>query len=299
MSERESIAGVRLSHPDKELFPDAGFTKRDIAGYYKSIADRVLPHVANRPLTVVRCPDGSQGECFYQKHVTDALPDAVEGVAIREKGGTRQYICVSDLSGVIALVQMGALEMHTWGSRTDDPDKPDQLVFDLDPGEDVEWSYVLDGARRVRDLLEEIGLTSFLKTSGGKGLHVVLPVERRLTWDEAKEFAKAVARRLAHDEPERYVATVSKSERKGRVYVDYLRNSRGATSVIAYGLRAKSGAPVSTPLRWDELKPSLRSDKYNLANLNRRLSRLDEDPWDGFFDIRQRIPKDAAKTLSS
>ncbi|MEA3365610.1 MAG: non-homologous end-joining DNA ligase [Candidatus Hydrogenedentes bacterium] len=249
MGKRETVAGISLSHPDKELFPKIAITKRDLAEYYESLADRVLPHVIHRPLTVVRCPEGRKEDCFYQKHVTDALPNAVNGVSIREKGGARQYICVSDLKGVIALVQMGALEMHTWGSRTDAPEKPDRLVFDLDPGEDVAWSQVIEAAKRVRVMLQNTNLESFVKTTGGKGLHVVVPIERRITWDKAKEFRKAVAARLAKENPDQYVATSSKSERQGRVYVDYLRNSRGATWVIPYGVRAKPGAPVSTPLR--------------------------------------------------
>lgn len=297
MSNRETIAGVNLSHPGKEFFPEAGVSKRDLAAYYESVADWVLPHVVNRPLTVVRCPEGRTGECFYQKHVTDALPDTVKGVPIREKGGVREYICVSDLKGVIALVQMGALEMHTWGSRTDAPEKPDRLVFDLDPGEGVAWPQVIEAAKRVRTLLQKVKLESFVKTTGGKGLHVVVPIERRITWDEGKEFAKAVAEHLAKEQPDRYVATSSKSRRHGRVYVDYLRNSRGATWVIPYGVRAKQGAPVSAPLRWDELKPSIRSDYYSVENLPKRLSSLKNDPWKNFFALRQRISASTAENL--
>lgn len=297
MRNRETIAGVRLSHPDKEFFPEAGVSKRDLAAYYESVAEWVLPHVVNRPLTVVRCPEGRTGECFYQKHVTDTLPDTVKGVPIHEKGGVRQYICVSDLKGVIALVQMGALEMHTWGSRTDAPEKPDRLVFDLDPGEGVAWPQVIEAAKRVRTLLQKMNLESFVKTTGGKGLHVVVPIERRIRWDEAKEFAKAVAEHLAKEQPDRYVATSSKSRRRGRVYVDYLRNSRGAAWVIPYGVRAKQGAPVSAPLRWDELKPSIRSDYYSVENLPKRLRSLKNDPWENFFEPRQRISASTAENL--
>lgn len=287
----EVIAGVRLTHPEKVLYKDQGLTKHDLAAFYEEIADWILPHVAGRPLTVVRCPEGHDGQCFYQKHVGDNLPEAIEGVRIKEKNSQATYIVIENIAGLIGLAQMGVLEIHPWGSRADDPDKPDRLVFDLDPGPDVDWSAIVRGARLMRDRLESLGLVGYVKTSGGKGLHVVVPITRRSSWDQAKDFAHALADAVVRDDPDHYIATMSKSKRKGKIFIDYLRNARGATSVAAYSTRARSGATVSTPLRWDELSESTDPAGYRVENLPRRLASLKGDPWDGFFEVRQSITR--------
>ncbi len=286
------VAGVRLTHPDRVLYPEQGLTKADLAEYYERIADWILPYVVDRPLTLVRCPDGQAGECFYQKHLTGSMPDAVQGVMIEEKGKRKEYVMVGDLAGLVSLVQMGVLEMHPWPAKKDKLERPDYLVFDLDPGEGIEWKAVVEGARELRSRLEEVGLSTFLRTSGGKGLHVVVPIQRRNTWDEAKQFAKSVADTLSREAPDRYIATMSKAKRRGKVYIDYLRNQRGATAIACYSTRARTGAPVAVPLAWDELSARTRADMYHVTNLQKRLSKLSRDPWEGFFSQRQSITRE-------
>jgi bifunctional non-homologous end joining protein LigD len=288
-SSSDSVAGVHLTNPGRVLYPEQGITKRDLAAFYESIAEWVLPYIVDRPLTLVRCPKGSGGHCFYQKHLTESMPAALRGVFIEEKKKREEYVVVDDLAGLISLVQMGVLEMHPWPARTDDLDHPDQFVFDLDPGEGTTWGDVVQGARDVRDRLGRHGLESFLRTSGGKGLHVVAPLNRRNTWDEFKEFAKSVAVEMENAAPGRYTSNMSKSKRRGKIFVDYLRNQRGATAIASYSTRAREGAPVATPVRWDELSPKLAADKYTVENLPRRLSSLKSDPWEKFFTMTQSI----------
>ncbi len=298
MAAATTIAGVELSHPDKILFAGQGLTKAELAGYFVEVADWLLPHVAGRPLSVVRCPEGHGSHCFYQKHLRDSMPDAIGGVEIEEKdGGTAKYLVVHDVSGLVALAQLGVLEIHPWGAREDRVDRPDRLIFDLDPGPDVSWSRVLDAARTIHDRLGELGLRSFVKTSGGKGLHVVVPIARRSTWEAAREFTRAVAGGVVEADPEHFVATMSKSKRGGKIFIDYLRNSRGATSVAPYSTRAKDGAPVSTPLSWDELGGVEGAAAYRVDNILRRLAALESDPWAGFFDVHQSITKEMREAV--
>ncbi|MCC6713130.1 MAG: DNA ligase D [Candidatus Dadabacteria bacterium] len=285
----DTVAGVHLTHPDRVLYPDQGLTKAELARFYADIADWILPHVVNRPLTIVRCPGGSQGQCFYQKNVGEGLPEAIHGVFIEGKEADRTYITIKDLKGLISLVQIGVLEIHPWGSRIDKLERPDRMVFDLDPGEGVSYPDVVGAAFKIRDILDGLGLRSFVKTSGGKGLHVVVPLQRRSGWDEMKSFSKAVADKMVELEPAKYIATMSKAKRKGKIFIDYLRNNRDATAVAAYSTRARKGAPVSAPITWDELSPDLAPNKYNVANLRARLSSLKEDPWKDFFTTRQSI----------
>lgn len=291
------IAGVKLTNPDRVLYPDLGITKTELAEFYERIAEWILPHVADRPLTLVRCPEGYDKECFYQKHLTDSMPENVHGVRIKEKDSEELYVVIRDLPGLISLVQMGVLEIHLWGCHEDKVERPDLLVFDLDPAPGVDWEAVIDGARLVRDYLDELGLRSFVKTSGGKGFHVMAPLVRRSSWDELKAFAGAIAEDIAEKESGKYVATMSKSKRRGKIFIDYFRNSRGATNVAAYSTRARKGAPVSTPISWDELSPKLTSDAYTVRNLLQRLSSLKQDPWRGFFEIRQSITKEMKERL--
>jgi bifunctional non-homologous end joining protein LigD len=295
------VAGVRLSNPGRVLFPEEGLTKQGLAEFYEHIADWVLPHVVDRPLSLVRCPRGRQHTCFFQKHLTESMPDALRGVDIMEKDETTVYVAIDDLQGLISLVQMGVLEIHPWGSRTDQVERPDRLVFDLDPAEDVNWNRVIAAAKEVRQRLEEIGLESFVRTSGGKGLHVVVPLRRRAGWDETKDFAHALALEMTRQSPERYVSTVSKAKRKGKILVDYLRNGRGATAVASYSTRARAGAPVATPLRWNELSAKITAAHFTVANLPKRLASLRGDPWEGFFSPRQSLTqtmvRDARKQL--
>lgn len=283
------IAGVKLTNPARVFYPGVGITKDELARFYEEIAGWVLPRVAGRPLTMVRCPEGQAGECFYQKHLNETMPPTLKGIDIREKDAVETYLYLDDLPGLISLVQLGVLEFHPWGSRVEDLERPDLMIFDLDPGEGVAGEAVADCARLLRDRLAALGLTGFLKTTGGKGLHVVAPLVPRAGWEEVKEFARAVAEDAASSDPRRYLATMSKAKRRGRIYIDYLRNARGATAVAAYSTRARPGAPVSTPLRWDELAAGLPSHAYTIRNLPRRLAQLKEDPWGGLEEARQPI----------
>lgn len=283
------VAGVTLSHPERVLFPEMGITKQDLAEYYAAVAEWMLPQIVDRPLTLVRCPAGRTGQCFYQKHLKDSLPEALRGVKIKEKSGTDEYPVVDDLAGLVSLVQMGVLEMHPWPARADDVETPDRIVMDLDPGEGVEWKSVVTAAREMRDLLGELGLESFVRTSGGKGLHVVAPLSRRNSWDQLKTFAHALADTMERAAPDRYIATMSKEKRRGKIYVDYLRNQRGATAIASYSTRARAGAPVATPLTWQELTARIKPNGFTVENLPKRLAKLKADPWDEFFNIRQSI----------
>ncbi|HVT15294.1 MAG TPA: DNA ligase D [Thermoanaerobaculia bacterium] len=283
------LSGVRLTHPDKVLYPDRGFTKLDLALYYERVAGWILPHLSDRPLTLVRCPEGQAGECFYQKHMTSQFPSSIRRVDVEEEGKTVPYGAVDSLPGLIGLVQMGVLELHVWGAHRDQIERPDYLVLDLDPDEGLEWERIVEGALLLRDLLAATGLRSFLKTTGGKGLHVVLPLARRHSWDEAKAFTKAVADGLVAAEPDRYTSNMSKARRKGKIFVDYLRNGRGATSIAPYSTRARPGAPVSTPLDWAELDTPVRANTFTIETLPRRLEALAADPWADFAKVKQSI----------
>jgi bifunctional non-homologous end joining protein LigD len=281
------LEGARLTHPDRVLWEDEGVTKLGLAEFYTEIADQILPHVVNRPLSLLRCPGGSRKECFFQKHAWAGLDDdLVQQVMV----GEDEAVAIQDLAGLIALVQAGVLEIHPWGSTLTNPERPDRIVFDLDPGEGVGWDAVVQGAVDVRDHLQGFDLESFVKTSGGKGLHVVVPVRPRASWDEAKAFAAGVASAMTKASPALYTDTMAKRARTGRIFIDYLRNGRGATAVAAYSTRVRTGAPVSTPVSWDEL-PSVRSGaQYRVGNLAARLSHLNRDPWNGFDRVDQVLP---------
>jgi len=283
---------TRLTSPDKLLYRDAGITKQRVAEYYRNVAPLLLPEVARRPLSLLRCPGGIDGQCFFQKHHADALGDGVHGVPIREKDGdTEEYLYIEGVEGLLDLVQMNTIELHPWGARIDDLEHPDRLVFDLDPGEGVGWSDMRAAARDVRARLEQAGLRSFLRLSGGKGLHVVVPIRPGPGWDEAKGFCEAFADAMAMQSPDRYVATASKAKRRGVIFIDWLRNGRGATSVASWSLRARASTGVAVPLRWDELGRVNGGDHYTLERALRRAARLRTDPWGGWAEAAdQQLP---------
>jgi bifunctional non-homologous end joining protein LigD len=278
---------VRFSHPDRIYWTDLEITKQQLADYYTSVWDYMAPHVTARPLALVRCPAGVGNQCFFQKHAAAGLTDE-RIYRVKDKKG-EELIYIKDLDGLLTLVQAGVLEIHVWGSTVDDIEHCNRMVFDLDPGDDVTWSAVIDAARELRERLEAIGLECFLKTSGGKGLHVVVPVDGA-DWDTTRTFARALTLAVAADHPDRYVAKMTKSLRHGRIFIDYLRNGRGATAVVAYSTRARPGAPVSAPVGWDELGPDLTPTKFTLLNIGRRLARLPKDPWADMARVRQRLP---------
>jgi bifunctional non-homologous end joining protein LigD len=283
------IAGVRFTNPEKILYPGQGLTKRDLGVYYSRIVDWILPHISNRPLTLVRCPEGSAKQCFYQKHVNDQFPKSVYRVEVEEGKETVPYGAVDSLAGILSMVQMGVLELHIWGAHRDKIEQPDYVVFDLDPDEGLAWERVVEGAITTRDFLTEIGLQTFLKTTGGKGLHVVAPLTRRADWDEVKAFTKAVAEALVAREPKKYTSKLPKADRKGKVFIDYLRNGRGATSIAPFSTRARAGAPVSATLFWEELETDVRANTWTVQNLPDRLESLPGDPWADFTKVRQSI----------
>jgi len=284
------VAGVRISHPDRVVYGESGITKLEVAEYYALVWPLMEPHVSGRPLTLVRCPDGSDGGCFYQKHVESGFSRTVGKVTIREDGGPAVYPAVDSLAGLLGLVQMGTLEIHAWGSPISSVELPDTIVFDLDPGPDVAWERVPAAAHRLHDLLGGLGLASYVKTSGGKGLHVVVPLVPRVSWDQVKAFAKALADTVADAQPEAFTTNMSKAKRNGRIFIDYLRNGRGATSVVAYSLRARAGAPVSAPVRWDQLGKDLHPDSITLRNAAEWLGALRGDPWVGYQEARRPLP---------
>ncbi|HVX13653.1 MAG TPA: DNA ligase D [Pirellulales bacterium] len=283
------VAGVRLSHPDKVLYPEDGITKFEIARYYEQVASWMLPHAEKRLLAIVRCPNGRAKPCFFQKHPSEGVSDHFLRVEVDETEKSEEYIAVHNAKGLVALAQMGALEIHVWGSKIDRLEKPDRLVFDLDPDPQVAWPRVIIAAKEVRLLLEELGLTSFVKTTGGKGLHIVVPIERRTSWDDAKDFCHAVASFMTAAAPNRYVDNMRKAARKGKIFIDYLRNARNATSVAAYSTRARPGAAVSVPVPWEELDELRTPDHFNVRNVPARLAALKQDPWAAMLTTRQSI----------
>jgi bifunctional non-homologous end joining protein LigD len=284
------LGGVRLTSPEKVLYPEQGITKRELAEYYLAVADVMLPHVAGRPMTMVRCPTGRAKKCFYQRHAGSGVPPELKQVDIAGFEESGAYLYIEDARGLVALVQMGVLEIHPWNARVDRTDRPDRIIFDLDPGEGLAFADVVASAQEVRALLQDLSLTSFPKTTGGKGLHVVVPIERRAEWREVKSFAKAIGDRLAAAAPERYLTRMSIAERRGRIFVDYLRNDPTATAVAPYSTRSRAGAPVSVPLTWDEVVPALDPAAFNLRTVPERVRTLTADPWAGIADLRQRIP---------
>jgi bifunctional non-homologous end joining protein LigD len=285
----EQFAGVRLTSPEKILYPHEGITKLEFAAYYQTMAEWILPHIGNRPLVLTRCPDGQENSCFYQKHPGPGTPETFKRFPIREKTKTDDYVIVDDVAGLISLAQIGSLEIHAWGSRTDKLEFPDRLIFDLDPDPKLEWKDVVHSARQVRAFLQELGLESFVKTTGGKGLHLVVPIDRRHEWDEAKTFCKQVAEAIVSADPRHYTATMSKAARHGKIFIDYFRNDRGATAVIPYSPRARPRAPVSVPLAWDELSTRIRSDHFTIRTIAKRLASLRQDPWKGMASHRQGL----------
>ena len=280
---------LKITNPDKVLYPEAGIRKRELFDYYTMVAERMLPHVANRPLVLVRCPNGHTQQCFFQKHPGKGTPDTLRSIEIVESDGPADYSVLDDLDGLLALPQLGALEIHTWGSRANDAERPDILVFDLDPDPAVGWPPVVACANRLRSLFESVKLESFVKTTGGKGLHVCVPVEPDLDWEVIKPFCERVAEELVGESPDKYVSTVSKAKRRGKIFIDYLRNGRGATFIAPYSTRARPNCPVAVPLEWDELDALSKPDFYTLRNLKDRLSKLKKDPFERLVQVKQRL----------
>ena len=281
---------VRLTHPDRVYWPDVGLTKEGLADYYAQVWRHMAPFVTGRPLALVRCPEGIDGPHFFQKHPWKGLDRNILEVADPKAKEEAPYLAIRDLDGLTALVQGAALEIHPFGATVADWERPDVLTMDLDPGDDVPWGDVIAAAGEVRERLEQKGLSTFLKTSGGKGLHVCAPLKAKADWSALKAFTKRMAEEMAADSPERFVATITKSKRKGRILIDYLRNQRGATAVAPYSTRARPGAPVSMPLAWEELGEAIGPQHFNVGNALARLMNLGHDPWGDFRAAAVPLP---------
>jgi bifunctional non-homologous end joining protein LigD len=288
-------AEVSVTHPDRVFWPATGQTKRDLIAYYEKVADWMLPHVVGRPIAMLRCPEGvedpvSEGgrPCFFHKHPGPDFPGPFQRVEVVESGGPTEYLTVIEARSLTALAQMGVLEIHVWGSTWPDIEHPDMVVFDLDPDSALPWHAVADGSRLVRDTLGALGLDSFVKTTGGKGLHVVAPILPSETWQVVHDLARAVAGAVVAQAPDRYTDNMSKAKRQGKIFIDYVRNNRGSTSIAPYSSRARERATVAVPLRWSELSGRIRPDTYTIADLPARLRRLKSDPWESYFDVRKR-----------
>lgn len=278
---------VRFTHPERTYWTDPDITKRDLADYYTSVWDLIEPHVVNRPLALVRCPDGIKGQCFFQKHAAAGMTS--DHIKRHKDQEGEELIYIDDLDGLLTMVQSGVLEIHVWGSTVGDVEHANRLVFDFDPGDGVPWAAVNKAARELRERLADLKLTSFVKTTGGKGLHVVVPTSGT-PWDDTKDFAHAMVLAMEADAPDKYVSKMTKSIRGGKIFLDYLRNGRGATAIVAYSTRARAGATVSVPVDWDELGPKLTPDKFTVLNIGKRLASLKTDPWAGIGKVKQKLP---------
>lgn len=284
----QTVALPNLSSPERIVYPDAKLTKQDVYDYYSAIAPRLLDDMGSRLLSVVRCPGGIEGQHFFQKHLGTGFGEAIHQQLIVENDGDKaKYFYVDDLAGLLSLVQMNAIEFHPWGSRAGDLEHPDRLVFDLDPDTGITWNAVKASARELRDRLGELGLQSFPRLTGGKGVHLVVPIAPRYPWPQVRTFCETFAATLATQTPERYVATMSKAKRKGRIFIDWLRNGRGATAIASWSLRARTGAPVAMPVTWEELARVRKPDKYRLREA---LERRNEKIWDDTAARAQTLP---------
>ncbi|MBY3088825.1 DNA polymerase domain-containing protein [Rhizobium laguerreae] len=279
------VSDVSLTNPDRLYWPDEGFTKQALADYYAAVWSFIAPYIVNRPLALLRLPDGIKShQRFFQKHAWKGMNSHIEEIADPQDADGEKLLRIADFNGLVALVQSAALEIHPWGTTADNWETPDMITMDLDPSEDVAWSAVISAALELKTRLEARGLAAFVKTSGGKGLHVVTPLAPKAGWAEVKDFAHSLAESMSADTPEKYLATATKAKRGGHIYIDYLRNGRGNTAVAAYSTRAQSGAPVSMPLDWSELNEVSGPAAFTLGNVPGRLETQPRDPWGNFFD---------------
>ena len=289
------VHGQRLTSPEKLLWPEAGLTKLDLATYFDEFGDRLLPFVKGRPLSIVRCPEGHESECFFQKHHNPSTPDTIETVKIREKdGGSADYLIIRNRAGILGAAQIGGMELHVWGSREDSLEKPERMVFDLDPDEGLDFTHVKKAATELRDVLDSVGLKSFPLLTGGKGIHVIVPIARTQDWAAVKSFCHGLAQMVAKASPDRYVAQASKAKRKGRIFLDWLRNERGSTAIAPFSPRRRPNAPVATPVSWKELLDFDDAAAFTITTIGNRLAKLRSDPWKGYAQASRQALKSAA-----
>jgi bifunctional non-homologous end joining protein LigD len=290
-----TVAGIRISHPDRVIYPDLGISKLELARYYERIGDWILPHVAGRPLTLVHCPTGVSGACHYLKHAKAWGPNALRRVRIQEKTKIGEYLVADSIEAVVSLAQMGIVEIHTWNSTADDVEHPNRLVWDLDPGPKVSWNQIVQAADLVRRVLETLGLESWVKTTGGRGLHVVVPLKPKRDTSFCLEFSRAVSEAIEQSDPRTFTTTFAKAGRERKILIDYLRNNRTNTSVCAFSSRARAGARVSMPLDWNDLKDG--PDRWTLLTVPKRLARLRRDPWKNYWKSAQELSDSSRAAL--
>jgi bifunctional non-homologous end joining protein LigD len=288
------VRGIRISHPDRIIYPRLEFSKLDLVRYYERVGDAMLPHVIDRPLTLVHCPDGLNAPCNYMRHRKVWGPDVLRRITIREKTKVGEYLVVDDIEGVIALAQIGVVEIHTWNSTSKDIERPNRLVWDFDPGPKTPWADVVKSAKAIRELLETLGLQSWLKTTGGHGLHVVVPIVPHRQWDECLDFARAVASALAATDRSLYTITFAKQGREAKILIDYLRNNRTNTSVCAYSARARESATVSMPIDWSQLSTRLKPERFTVETVGRKAL---ADSWKDYWKAKQKISKAAFEAI--
>lgn len=283
--------GVQITHRERVIFPDSGQTKGALADYYEAIAPIMLPFAVQRPVSLVRCPQGRAKKCFFQRHDTGGFGDAVKQVPIREKDGRiDSYLYIEDAKGLLQCMQMGTIEFHGWGSRCSDVEAPDRMIFDLDPDEGVAFGEVKKAALDIRERLSGHGLVSFAMLSGGKGVHVVVPLTPGHSWEAHKEFASGLADELSLSAPGRFTATMSKARRKGRIFIDWLRNQRGNTSILPYSARARKGAPVAAPVAWDELAGTKSAGAFTIDDAGELIARSRSNSLSGWGIADQKLP---------
>lgn len=279
---------LQITHPEKVYFAESELRKIDLIEYYLRVAPLMLPHIAGRPLMIARCPEGTAKTCFFQKHWTPGFPEAIRKVKV--KGEAKPFIGVDSAEGLISLAQIGCLEIHCWNSHFESLERPDQWVFDIDPDSKVRWEEVALTAVKFKKSLDKLGLQSFLKTTGGKGLHVVVPILPRLDWDLSKQFTKAICEDLAATNKGRYVVEMSKAKRTGRIFLDYFRNGRGSTAIAPYSPRSRLNAPIAVPISWKELAEGVHSDSFGITDIRYRIEKGFKDPWKDFLKLKQ-FPK--------
>jgi bifunctional non-homologous end joining protein LigD len=280
------IGGIKITNPDKVLFDSPEITKADVVRYYEKVSDRMMPYVGHRILSIVRCPKGISKSCFYKKHPGPDNKGIVTIPVLTSSGEKEDYFYIENASGLIYEAQMGTLEFHTWGSRAEEPEKPDIMVFDLEPDEGMDLQRVREGVEDIRSILDQLSLVSYLKTSGGKGYHVLVPFRPSVDWDTFHDFARRIAELMEQKWPDRYTSNVRKSNRKNKIFIDWIRNGRGATSIAPYSIRARKGAKVSMPITWNELD-TVAPDGVDMAEALKKIG--GSDPWKDFFQIDQRL----------
>ena len=295
---RPLVGGIGISNPQRVIDAQTGATKLQLAEYYLSVQPWLVPHLRGRPLSIVRAPDGVGGDSFFQRHCGRLKMPHMRALDRSLDPEHARLIQADDICAVIEAVQMGTVEFHTWSARSDRIDRPDRVIFDLDPDPKLDWPHMADATCMTLDLLEILGLKAFLKTSGGRGMHVVVPIDRRHSWDTVRAFAQGVSQRLAEQAPDKLVAKMGAKNRVGKVFVDYLRNQRGASTVAAYSVRARPGLGVSVPIELDELHALDGANQWTILNLKERLEAQRSDPWAAYGATRQGITKTMLQQLA-